>query len=101
MPGFEPGVRWFDSSPANFPFALVSAVVQGRRVFFSPLRRPVMGTQTLGVRAKPHVNVGTIGHIDHGKTTLTAALSLRSARRFPGRVQAVGYERITAGGTRR
>ncbi|HVU04639.1 MAG TPA: GTP-binding protein, partial [Polyangiaceae bacterium] len=26
------------------------------------------------VRKKPHVNVGTIGHIDHGKTTLTAAL---------------------------
>ena len=26
-------------------------------------------------RSKPHVNVGTIGHIDHGKTTLTAAIS--------------------------
>ena len=27
------------------------------------------------VRTKPHVNVGTIGHIDHGKTTLTAAIT--------------------------
>ena len=27
------------------------------------------------VRSKPHVNVGTIGHIDHGKTTLTAAIT--------------------------
>ena len=27
------------------------------------------------VRTKPHVNVGTIGHVDHGKTTLTAALT--------------------------
>ncbi|WP_376790827.1 GTP-binding protein, partial [Thermoflexus sp.] len=27
------------------------------------------------VRAKPHVNVGTIGHIDHGKTTLTSAIT--------------------------
>ena len=28
------------------------------------------------VRTKPHVNVGTIGHVDHGKTTLTAAITL-------------------------
>ncbi|MAJ81970.1 MAG: elongation factor Tu, partial [Legionellales bacterium] len=27
------------------------------------------------VRSKPHVNVGTIGHVDHGKTTLTAAIT--------------------------
>jgi elongation factor Tu len=30
-------------------------------------------------RSKPHVNVGTIGHVDHGKTTLTAALTKVSA----------------------
>ena len=30
-------------------------------------------------RKKPHVNVGTIGHIDHGKSTLTAAIAARSA----------------------
>jgi elongation factor Tu len=35
-------------------------------------------------RDKVHVNVGTIGHIDHGKTTLTAALVGRSAHKFPG-----------------
>ncbi|MDB5319548.1 MAG: tuf [Phycisphaerales bacterium] len=56
-----------------------------------------MGTQTF-VRAKPHVNVGTIGHIDHGKTTLTAALSLRSARRFPGDIRAKTYQEIAVGG---
>ena len=35
-------------------------------------------------RTKPHVNIGTIGHVDHGKTTLTAAISktLSSERRF-------------------
>ena len=27
-------------------------------------------------RSKPHVNIGTIGHVDHGKTTLTAAISI-------------------------
>ena len=32
-------------------------------------------------RDKPHVNVGTIGHIDHGKTTLTAAITTVLARR--------------------
>jgi elongation factor Tu len=49
-------------------------------------------------RDKPHLNVGTIGHIDHGKTTLTAALSARSAVRFPGRVEAVDYRKIASGG---
>jgi elongation factor Tu len=57
-----------------------------------------MGTQVF-VRAKPHVNVGTIGHIDHGKTTLTAALSLRSSQRFPGEIRAKSYQEIAAGGT--
>lgn len=33
-------------------------------------------------RKKPHVNVGTIGHIDHGKTTLTAALVAYSAVKY-------------------
>ena len=35
-------------------------------------------------RTKPHVNVGTIGHVDHGKTTLTAALTKVGAERFGG-----------------
>ncbi|MDP8244073.1 MAG: GTP-binding protein, partial [Candidatus Hinthialibacter antarcticus] len=32
-------------------------------------------------RTKPHVNVGTIGHVDHGKTTLTAAITTVQAKR--------------------
>ena len=32
-------------------------------------------------RTKPHVNVGTIGHVDHGKTTLTAAITARQAKK--------------------
>ena len=31
-------------------------------------------------RTKPHVNIGTIGHVDHGKTTLTAAMLLRKKK---------------------
>ena len=48
-------------------------------------------------RTKPHVNVGTIGHIDHGKSTLTAAMSARSAVRFGGEIKS--YAEITKGGT--
>ncbi|MFP4426139.1 MAG: elongation factor Tu, partial [Spirochaetaceae bacterium] len=43
-------------------------------------------------RTKPHVNVGTIGHVDHGKTTLTAALTMYSAKSSGGRV--MSYEEI-------
>ena len=51
-------------------------------------------------RKKPHVNVGTIGHIDHGKTTLTAALSARSATKYAN-VAAKNYKDIAKGGTER
>src|SRR5205809_7803799 len=61
-------------------------------------------------RTKPHVNVGTIGHIDHGKTTLTAALVMRSAVKnkistFKGKTitdpAADVYKQIAKGGTDR
>jgi elongation factor Tu len=48
-------------------------------------------------RTKPHVNVGTIGHIDHGKSTLTAALAARSAHK--NGTKAKSYAEITKGGT--
>jgi elongation factor Tu len=48
-------------------------------------------------RKKPHVNVGTIGHIDHGKSTLTAALAARSAAKYGTKVKS--YAEITKGGT--
>ncbi len=38
-------------------------------------------------REKPHVNVGTIGHVDHGKTTLTAAITMIQAKKFGGDVR--------------
>ncbi len=45
-------------------------------------------------RTKPHVNVGTIGHVDHGKTTLTAAITTVLAQKFGG--QAKAYDQIDA-----
>ncbi|MFN4259924.1 MAG: elongation factor Tu [Gemmataceae bacterium] len=52
-------------------------------------------------RTKPHVNVGTIGHIDHGKTTLTAALVMRSAAKFKPDLKVKTYKEIAKGGTER
>ena len=43
-------------------------------------------------RNKPHVNVGTIGHVDHGKTTLTAAITTILSKKFGG--EAKGYDQI-------
>ncbi|KTD63098.1 elongation factor Tu (EF-Tu) [Legionella santicrucis] len=45
-------------------------------------------------RKKPHVNVGTIGHVDHGKTTLTAAITTIMAKKFGGIAKA--YDQIDA-----
>src|SRR3989338_4664634 len=45
-------------------------------------------------RKKPHVNVGTIGHVDHGKTTLTAAITTIMAAKFGGTAKA--YDQIDA-----
>jgi elongation factor Tu len=48
------------------------------------------------VRSKPHVNVGTIGHIDHGKTTLTAALL--KVQQKSGLAKVIAYSEIAKGG---
>ncbi|MGH7196531.1 MAG: elongation factor Tu [Candidatus Saccharimonadales bacterium] len=46
-------------------------------------------------RSKPHVNVGTMGHVDHGKTTLTAAITAVLAKRLPSDVnKPVAYDQI-------
>ena len=50
-------------------------------------------------RSKPHVNVGTIGHIDHGKTTLTAALTKVSSDK--GWAKFVSYDEVARPPSRR
>jgi elongation factor Tu len=50
------------------------------------------------VRTKPHVNVGTIGHIDHGKTTLTASISAVLKRRLNLKYEVKSYKDIAKGG---
>ena len=45
-------------------------------------------------RSKTHVNIGTIGHVDHGKTTLTAAITWILSKESEGEVEAMNYEDI-------
>ena len=46
-------------------------------------------------RSKPHINVGTMGHVDHGKTSLTAAITMTLSKRLPSDVnKAVTYDQI-------
>ncbi len=46
-------------------------------------------------RSKPHVNVGTMGHVDHGKTSLTAAITMTLSKKLPSAVnKAVNYDQI-------
>jgi elongation factor Tu len=45
-------------------------------------------------RSKPHVNVGTIGHVDHGKTTLTAAITVVASKKFGGTNKAIAFDQI-------
>jgi elongation factor Tu len=59
------------------------------------LARRVSGTlKKIVRRTKPHVNVGTIGHVDHGKTTLTAAIATVLSKKFGGEAKA--YDQIDA-----
>jgi elongation factor Tu len=45
-------------------------------------------------RTKPHVNIGTIGHVDHGKTALTAAITKALSERTKGKVKYVSYDEV-------
>ncbi|PSM30623.1 elongation factor Tu, partial [Haliangium sp. UPWRP_2] len=46
------------------------------------------------VRTKPHVNIGTIGHVDHGKTTLTAAITKVMSEKSGGRIKPISYDEV-------
>ena len=45
-------------------------------------------------RTKPHVNIGTIGHVDHGKTTLTAAITKVLADQYPDLNEAQAFDQV-------
>ena len=51
-----------------------------------------MSTYDINTRSKPHLNIGTIGHVDHGKTTLTAAITKVLAEK--GQSAAVAFDQI-------
>jgi GTPases - translation elongation factors len=51
-------------------------------------------SKTAYVRTKPHLNIGTMGHVDHGKTTLTAAITKVLSERSGGGTSYVAFDRI-------
>jgi elongation factor Tu len=57
-----------------------------------------IGPQVRGLadfdRSKPHLNIGTIGHVDHGKTTLTAAITKVLSEHAGGAAEFVAYDAI-------
>lgn len=55
---------------------------------------PVSSAKQKFLREKPHINVGTIGHVDHGKTTLTAAITKILSKSIGGNVKEKSYEEI-------
>ncbi|EGP90090.1 unnamed protein product [Zymoseptoria tritici ST99CH_1A5] len=54
---------------------------RGQQQFAATAAYTARGYATVFERSKPHVNIGTIGHVDHGKTTLTAAITKRQAEK--------------------
>ena len=71
------------------------------RTFFLQADRRVVGSigpQVRGLadfdRSKPHLNIGTIGHVDHGKTTLTAAITKVLSEHAGGAAEFVAYDAI-------
>src|SRR4029077_8253318 len=71
-----------------------SALAHCRRHHHAVIKDQVMSKEKFE-RNKPHVNVGTIGHVDHGKTTLTAALTKVMAETYGG--QFMAYDQIDKG----
>lgn len=51
-------------------------------------------SKTAYVRTKPHLNIGTMGHVDHGKTTLTAAITKVLSERGGSSTSYVSFDRI-------
>ncbi|MCK4363351.1 MAG: 50S ribosome-binding GTPase, partial [Candidatus Aminicenantes bacterium] len=45
-------------------------------------------------RTKPHLNIGTIGHVDHGKTTLTSAITKVLQKEMEGKVEYIEFDKI-------
>src|SRR3712207_7228379 len=69
--------------PTSTPRDRVATILEGAQVAKAKFER-----------TKPHVNIGTIGHIDHGKTTLTAAITKVLHDKYPTLNQASAFDQI-------
>ena len=58
-----------------------------------PIGKEATMAKATFARTKPHVNIGTVGHVDHGKTTLTAAITFTAAAADPT-IEVLSYDMI-------
>jgi hypothetical protein len=86
-------VRWYRRFSAGPQRAVVRVAAAFAQAGLRSFEGMTMGKQHF-VRDKPHVNIGTIGHVDHGKTTLTAAITRMLAEADPARTSFVAFDRI-------
>ena len=80
--------KHYTEAPKNVAEAVINKTIPTRTKKYEEL---IMAKGKFE-RTKPHVNVGTIGHVDHGKTTLTAAMTLVLSKKFGGEAKA--YDQI-------
>ena len=80
-------LRWFESTSTHFLF------FKNNQTKNKTKEKKLMAREKFE-RTKPHVNIGTIGHVDHGKTTLTAAITGTMAA--AGQAEAKKFDEIDA-----
>ena len=86
--------KHYSEAPKSVAEAIINATSRMQRRSGKSNREDSIMAKGKFERTKPHVNVGTIGHVDHGKTTLTAAMTHVLAKKFGG--EAKNYDQIDA-----
>ncbi|EOX94845.1 GTP binding Elongation factor Tu family protein [Theobroma cacao] len=89
---FSSPIYWSSRVSVSSSHFSVSDFLSGNEAAISANANPCWRSMATFTRTKPHVNVGTIGHVDHGKTTLTAAITKVLAEE--GKAKAIAFDEI-------